>query len=132
MLNPFPTQAFAFFAYFLLRLFVASSILFLGFSHWQHRRELGRELHTRWFPYGMTAAATLALLEIAIGAFLFVGAHTQYAALLTGTLCIIMLVAKRWITHTTVPPRVFWWLLLGTALSLFITGSGPFAFDLPI
>jgi len=131
MLNPFPIQFLAMFAYLLLRVFVAGILITLGFRHLKYRHELKNVLVLPWFPYGTFSVWLIGLGEIIFGAFLFTGAFTQYAALAVMALSLKMIVFNtRW-QHHSIPSRMFYTLLFATALSLFITGAGALAFDLP-
>ncbi len=132
MLNPFPIQFLALVGYLILRATVAGILIYLGFSHLKHRDELKNVLVLSWFSYGTLSTWALAIIEIVLGLFIFVGAHTQYAVLLVSIMCIKMIVLRHWFSHSTIPPRIFYVLLLGASLTLFITGAGAFAFDLPI
>lgn len=131
MLNPFPIQFLSLFAYFLLRLFVGSVLIYLGISHFKYRNELKNVLTLSWFPYGMYTAYTLAIGEFVIGSLLVAGAYTQYAALALMVMSLKMLVMRNWFAHHTIPPKMVYLLLFATSLSLFITGAGVLAFDLP-
>lgn len=132
MLNPFPIQFLALFAYFLLRLCVGSVLIYLGLKHFSYREELRHVLTLSWFPFGRFTAYTFACAEILIGAFLIAGAYTQYAVLLLMLMSTKMLVMRSWFDHHSIPSKLFYFLLFGASLSLFITGAGVLAFDLPI
>ncbi len=71
-----------------------------------------------------------AFLELALGVLLILGAYTQLAAL--GTLfisgCVLFFSPK----SDVFPSSSFYFMALFASLSLFITGAGAFAFDLPI
>jgi uncharacterized membrane protein YphA (DoxX/SURF4 family) len=71
-----------------------------------------------------------AALEIVVGALLFVGAYTQIAALGSLTLSLFMLFISP--KSDAFPTSSFYLVALFASLSLFITGAGAFAFDLPI
>ena len=125
MLNPFPIQFLALLAYFILRLFVGGLLLFFGYR-------LSRALP--FFPStGNDYFFRLfALAEIVTALLIIVGAFTQYAALGIMSLCILALISPALRRHELVPQRTVYILLFGCALTLFITGAGAFAFDLPI
>ena len=131
MLNPFPIQFLSLFAYFLLRLFVGSILIYLGISHYKHRSELKNVLTLSWFPYGTFTIYAFAIGELIIGSLLIAGAYTQYAALAVMAMSFKMLIMRGWFQHHTLPPKIFYLLLFGASLSLFITGAGAIAFDLP-
>jgi len=132
MLNPFPIQFLALLAYFILRVCVASILLYLGLSHLKHRHELKEVFTLSWLPFGTVATLVFALTEIIVSLFIFAGAHTQYAVLFVTAMSIKMIFLRQWFNHPTIPPKIFYVLLLGVSLTLFITGAGAFAFDLPI
>ena len=132
MLNPFPIQWMALIAYALLRLFVGGILLFLGFKHLKYRNELRHTLTLAWWPFGRLSTALLTLSEIGIGLFIILGAYTQYAVLLLMLICIEFIILRPYIAHHSIPTRLFYCLLLGVCLTLFITGAGVVAFDLPL
>lgn len=123
MLNPFPIQFLALFAYFLLRLFIGGILAYLGIRHFKNSDRLG--IGRKW---GNILAGT----ESTIAIFILLGAHTQYAALALMALCILMVFYHKKFEPEFVPQRLFYILLCGTAFTLFITGAGALAFDLPI
>jgi uncharacterized membrane protein HdeD (DUF308 family) len=67
-------------------------------------------------------------IDVAITLVLFVGLSTQLAGLVAALCLITWLVAPSW----SPLPRSTVALALVMALSLVITGPGPFAFDLPL
>jgi uncharacterized membrane protein YphA (DoxX/SURF4 family) len=123
MLNIFPLQFLALLAYFILRLFAGSAVLYLGITHLKHRRRLRLDGKT---PFILIA------LELLSGLSLIAGAYTQLGAmLLIGIAIYLLIVSKKWHKlYTPAPMTAF--LLIGCGLTLFITGAGAFAFDLPI
>lgn len=131
MLNPFPIQFLALFAYFLLRLFVGSVLIYLALTHQKHRKELKKVLTLSWFPFGSFTINAFIIGEFLIGSLIVAGAYTQYAALAVMAMSFKMLVMRNWFDHPSIPPKLFYFLLFGAALSLFITGAGVLAFDLP-
>ena len=132
MLNPFPIQFLSYLAYFLLRLFVAGTLIYLGVEHYKHRHKLKHILKLPWFPFGGFVSVVFPLGELVVGAFMFVGAFVQYAALAVIVMSLKMIFMRQWFDHHSIPPKIFYVLLLGAAISLFITGAGILAFDLPI
>ncbi len=132
LLNPFPIQFLAMFAYFLLRVCVGLVLLYLGKKHWRARRELGLVFTLSWWPYGKLSAVLLAVFELILGGLFIVGAYTQYAALGLLLMSVKMLVLRNQFTHHTLPSPALYFLLVGISLSLFITGAGALAVDLPI
>ena len=115
MLNTFPIQFLAPLTYALLRVVLGLLCLHIGL-----RLKSGGS-SARKKTYGLLLASA--------GVFLILGLGTQLAAFTTFVLSFIG-IAKRTrlpgLSGTTL-------LLMATiAFSLFITGAGPFAFDLPI
>jgi hypothetical protein len=47
-------------------------------------------------------------------------------------MCLKMFVMRNWFDHPSIPTKLFYVLLFAASVSLFITGAGVFAFDLPI
>lgn len=116
MLNLFPIQFLAPLTYFLLRVTIGFLMVHIGLRMVRDETSSAR----RRFLGGLFTGT---------GTLLVIGLYTQGAALLacilTGT-GIVRKGAVRELTRTSL-------ILIGViAFSLFITGSGPFAFDLPI
>jgi uncharacterized membrane protein YphA (DoxX/SURF4 family) len=132
VLNPFPIQFLSLFAYFLLRVTVALVLLVLAWQQLRSRRELAPALQLPWFPHGNLSVWILIVAEVGIAGLLLIGLYTQYAALALMIMSVKLIVFRRWFRHPAIPARLFLVLLFGAALSLFITGAGAFAFDLPI
>lgn len=132
MLNPFPIQFLALLAYALLRIFVGAVLLNLSMTHLTKRHDMKHALQLPLLGNHMVTLFVLAAVECIAGVMFILGFYTQYAALATVGLSIFMLIFHRSIPSPYIPDRIFYVLLLGTALSLFITGAGAFAFDLPI
>ena len=132
MLNPFPIQWLALFAYFILRSVVGTILLWLGITHWRNREAIAATTRVPFFPFPNTSLVLLVLTELVAGLSLLLGFYTQIGALLLIILFVKMLVWKNRFPHPSIPPRLTFYLLLGCGLSLFITGAGALAFDLPI
>lgn len=129
MLNPFPIQFLALFAHFLLRATVSIALLFLGHTHFKNRTALAPYFTTRLLSRPHTGIILFASLELLVGLLLLLGLHTQYAAIALFVLSFSVLLKR---PEPLMPPRLLYFLFLGCALSLFITGAGIFAFDLPL
>lgn len=117
MLNLFPIQFLAPLAYVLLRIALSLVLLKVGM---------------RGLRKATMASRTLAVVEIVTGVLYFLGLFTQIAALLGMALSLMVLfpfIRKCVPTHFDVRTAFF---ILTISISLFITGAGPFAFDLPI
>ena len=132
MLNPFATQYLSLFAYFILRFFVGGILVFLGLKHFSYRNELKHVFALSWFPFGLFTTLVFAAIEIIIGGMFIAGYYTQFAAIAGISISLTMLLIRNWFDHHTIPKKLFYILILGISLSLFITGAGAFAFDLPI
>ena len=132
MLNPFPIQFLALLAYMLLRFFVGGILLYLGITHVRNRHNLKYTLSFPWFPYGLFSVWFFALFEILSGLMFFTGFYTQYAAIIGMLLALKIIVLYKRFASPLIPGRLFYILLFGASLSLFITGGGALAFDLPI
>ncbi len=116
MLNLFPIQFLAPLTYFLLRITLGFLCIRIGFMM---MRTEGTS----------TLRRLLGTIFTGTGTFLVLGLYTQGAALLTLVLSSIGIVKNGTIRELT---RTSLILMCVIALSLFVTGSGPFAFDLPI
>lgn len=132
MLNLFPIQWLALFAYAILRLFVSGVLVVLGFRHLHLRNEIAAVTKIPFWPFPRLAIALMVTAEIISGTLILVGFYTQVGALILVLLCLKMIVWHNYIPHPGIPSRLMYVLLLGCGLSLFITGAGVLAFDLPI
>ena len=133
MLNIFPTMFLSLFANALLRLILGGIFIHLGYRHpFRDRAALQAVVRTHWPRIAPYIVRYLGLIEIAIGGMFFVGAWTQVAAVAAIVLSVKMLVLKKHFAHPSIPRPIFYVLVLGVCASLFITGAGVFAFDLPL
>ena len=132
MLNIFPIQWLSLFAYAILRVFVGSVLVYLGFTHFKHRDELKHVLKLSWWPFGYLSTLLLVFFEIVAGVMYILGAYTQIAALIAALMALEMLIFSGTFVHHTIPRRITYVLLLAASISLFITGAGAPAFDLPL
>jgi uncharacterized membrane protein YphA (DoxX/SURF4 family) len=131
MLNPFPIQFLALLAYFVLRIFVGLIFIGFGVKHARARKELVHIFNTDVFP-GTPAAVLLIACEIVIGGMFVLGFYTQIAALVTMALSLTLIIFRKYLGTALFGSRTLYALLFGCALSLFITGAGALAFDLPL
>ncbi len=131
MLNPFPIQFLALFAYAILRICIGFILVRFGIRHlnFTHSNPVTSTALTGWQRLAFGSVATI---ELVLGLTFIVGFLTQIAAL--GTLALIAVVGLFTPTRLRrhLPDRSFCLLLGAAALSLFITGAGVFAFDLPL
>lgn len=132
MLNLFPIQFLSPFAYLLLRVCLGFVLVHLGIVHIRHRHELKTVFSFTFFPYGLFFAWYLGIVEIIVGGLFIAGFLTQIASLLTIFLALKFLIMHKRFAHPLIPPRLVYILLFFISLSLFVTGAGIFAFDLPI
>jgi uncharacterized membrane protein YphA (DoxX/SURF4 family) len=132
MLNVFPIQFLAPLAYALLRVCIGLVFLYFAQSHFKNRDELKEKLVLPWFPYGTFITWYLILIEFIIGAMYVLGFYTQIAALLAILYTLDMAFWGKKIHHPLLPRKLVKILIFFVSLSLFITGAGIFAFDLPI
>jgi uncharacterized membrane protein YphA (DoxX/SURF4 family) len=132
MLNPFPLQFLALLAYFVLRVAAGFILLWLGVRHYRHRQELAAAIQPPLWPRPKTAVIILAASEFLAGMLLLLGLYTQIGAIIAFAISVKLIVWHRRFAHPLIPERPFFFLLAAVALSLFVTGGGAFAFDLPI
>ncbi len=131
MLNLFPIQFLAPLAYTLLRVCVGALLIRLGFIRIRHRTPSSLVVAPK-VSFPPSVLLIVGLLEIVAGAFFFVGLYTQVVALVTLLFSAMHLVFPKRLRGQGIPSRIFFVLLFFVSLSLFITGAGAFAFDLPI
>lgn len=132
MLNLFPIQFLSLFAYFILRVVTGFVLLILCRRHLKYKEELSNIIKLPFFPFGKFSVILLITTEFIIGCLLILGLYTQIGALLLIILSAKMLLFNKYWQHHTIPKKLTLVLLLAIGLSLFITGAGIFAFDLPI
>ena len=125
LVTPFPFLLdFSFYAPLLLRLALGIYILAIGFSA---RREGILQGKPPLTPLQLLFRA----LFVVAGISLVIGLYTQISALVVVVMMAISLFTERtWLTSEL--NRAELSLLLIIALSLMLTGAGPFAFDLPL
>ncbi len=132
MLNPFPIQFLAPLAYFLLRVCVGFILIRLGKTNIKLRVPTSTISDTHSIPFPSVVFLTLGVIEIAIGILCIIGFSTQIAALCALIISLLHILKPQKLMHDRTPSRIFFVLLFITSLSLFITGAGAFAIDLPI
>lgn len=132
MLNPFPIQFLAPLAYTLMRICVGLILVRLGRRNLHNRATLQTLFTFRLFPYGNFFVLYMSLLEIVLGLMFIFGFLTQIAALLLIVFCLKFMIMHKRFDHPLLPKRLSYLLLCICGLSLFITGAGAFAIDLPI
>lgn len=129
MLNLFPIQFLSLLAYFILRTFLGVLLLYTGLRLIRYNSfpTLADVPRPHWGVVWL-----IGTLEIVAGLLLILGFLTQLGALLAALVSLLILASPRAKFRAYLPDSAFWLLVLGAALSLFITGAGAFAFDLPI
>ena len=132
MLNPFPILFLTPFAYLLMRFCLGTLFIYLALTHWHYRQELKSVLRLSWFPFGTFVTHAFVIVEFSVAIFLLFGFNTQYAALIIMAMSLKLIILKSWFLHPSLPSRMSYALIFVMALSLFITGAGAFAVDLPI
>lgn len=132
MLNPFPIQFLALLAHLLLRVIAGVVLIILGSRHFKQRESLYPVLTLSLFPFGKITTLLFIVSELVIGTLFILGLNTQIAALLLMGMSMYMLFFRKRFSHQALPGRLFYLLLLGISCSLFITGAGALAFDLPL
>lgn len=132
MLTLFPIQWLALLAYFILRVLVGGVVLTLGLHHLRIWPTLVSKTKVPFFPFPRIAMGLLIATEIIIAFLLVPGIYTQIGALLLIALSIKILFWRGRLGGDLLPARHTYVLLLACGLSLFITGAGALAIDLPI
>lgn len=132
MLNPFPIQFLAILAYTILRVFIGTLLIYFGVNHVTHRKELRETFSFPTKRLSLPFLVFFILAEFLAGAMLLVGLYTQVAALIVICMSLKIILFHKQCASPYVQSRLFYLLLLVSAFSLFITGAGAFAFDLPI
>lgn len=123
-------------AYAIVRVIFGLILMALGYRHlFADRQKLTGAISTcvprlsgmaKWF------AIKLAIAELILGAMFVFGFYTQIAALATIIYAVKMLLFRKHLNPPLVPSPAFFLLAIGVALSLFITGAGVFAMDIPL
>lgn len=132
MLNLVPLQFLALFGYAILRVVVGFIWLELALRHRQEAPRLHKSLQLPLFPWPRLAVSMIIISEFVIGGLFVIGLFTQVAALLSILWCLKLLILRRYFLDTTFPDTRTTILLLAIGITLFITGAGALAFDLPI
>lgn len=132
MLNPFPIQFLALLAYLILRVVIGAALLYFGIRHGRQREAFAQGLGLPHTQTGIFFVVLIALFECVVGLMFILGYYTQIAALATLLMSATLITLRKQFTTPLLESRMFYVLLGGAALSLFITGAGALAFDLPI
>lgn len=132
MLNLVPIQFLALFGYAILRIVVGWVWCQFAIRHYRERAGIIPTLQVPFFPWPQLALMLIVMVELLIGVLFLLGLFTQIAAALAAIWCIKLLVLRNTFTHESFPDRIMTILLLAISVTLFITGAGVLAFDLPI
>lgn len=132
MLNLFAIQWLALTAYFILRVWIGVMLILLSTRHSKSYRELVTSTTWPIFSGYKFPIIFLILSEFLLGAILILGAYTQIVVVLIFMMAIKMIIWRNRFTHPSIPDRWFYSLLIACCISIFITGAGAIAFDLPI
>ena len=132
MLNLFPIQWLALLAYFILRVGVGGVFLYLVHAQIKNWKQVPATINLPIIKNGKVIFTFLIMTELIIGALYIIGLATQAAALLAIALCIKILFWYKRFPTGSIPAKLTYVLILFASLSLFITGAGALAFDLPI
>jgi uncharacterized membrane protein YphA (DoxX/SURF4 family) len=132
MLNLFPIQFLALAAYALLRIVIGLVFLYLAHKHSKNFTFYAPQIQWPGIQNGRVVLTLIIISEVIIGGMFLVGFYTQIAAILSMGLCIKLLIWNQRFPIGSIPSRLTYLLLLTISLSLFVTGAGVLAFDLPI
>lgn len=123
-------------AHLVLRVFVGLAFLTLGYQHFHPKHGALSASLAQHFPrlarVSGGLAVYLALVEIVLGLLFIAGLFTQAAAIGACVLSLKMLLYRKTFAYPLAPSALFWFMILGVSISLFITGAGPFAIDMPL
>ena len=132
MLTLFPIYFLAPLAYTALRFCIAGIFAHQAIQHIRKRDSFTQVFTISIFPFPTFIIWYLIVVEITISTLMPLGAYTQIAALLAMLLAVKFIAIHKHFAHPLIPSRIFYILLLFASFSLFVTGAGAFAFDLPI
>jgi|AntRauTorckE6833_2_1112554.scaffolds.fasta_scaffold00514_14 hypothetical protein len=127
MLNVIPIQFLALFAYLLLRLTIG--IILLMFSVRITHTAFSMTTVTSFKPWLL---AGVGIVSVLASSSLLLGFATQLGALFVVGLALLQLIRPSHTIYNFLPHPLFWFLLLMASVTIFITGAGALAFDLPI
>lgn len=129
--NPFPDILYLWRdAPTLLRIGVASALLYLAFQQYRRRTEIA-SLPSKYIIEGVFVPLTVAI-NIGLGLMFLFGFYTQIASL-----CSLVVFSKGlWLNYrhpgVVILSNATVLLLMLMSLSLLLTGAGAFAFDVPL
>jgi len=133
MLTPFPQLLiFGFYAPTILRIVAAGIFLYLGMSHFKHKKEVAHEISMLPHTVAVWGTAVFIIVEFAIAILLFLGLWTQIAALIGLIICLKIFLIKKGLRHLSPLSHISYILLGAVCLSLLFSGAGAIAMDLPL
>lgn len=132
MLNLLSIQFLAPLAYTLLRVCLGLILIRFGTYHLKHRSPSSTIVVGSPIAPHTWILLSFGVLEVVGGVSMLLGFYTQVGALIGITLSGIQVIKPSMFTYPTALPRTFFVLMFCVSVSLFITGAGIFAFDLPI
>lgn len=133
MLNTFPQLlTYGFFAPTILRILVALSLAYIAYAQISRRKEISQT----GFPFIGRPDATLVIISAIIifltGAALFLGWHTQLAALVAMVICLKHAVYAKKYPRAIPLCRLEYVYLIVILFTLLLTGAGALAMDVPL
>jgi uncharacterized membrane protein YphA (DoxX/SURF4 family) len=135
MINPFPIAYLALVAHAILRVMLGLILVQLGWRHMTKDNARLAEALRSCVPslarFAPGFALYFAMVEIALGAAFIAGFYTQIAAMVAVVYALKLLYLRNRLAGLTPSPS-FFVLMIGVCLSLFITGAGILAMDIPI
>jgi uncharacterized membrane protein YphA (DoxX/SURF4 family) len=136
MLNPFLTFHLVLLAYAVLRVMLGGTLTVLGYRHLTSQRgemAIAIRKYVSWFPQSIPFLTMyVGVAEMIIGSMFVVGWNTQIAALLGIVFSVKVLLFRKNFHYPLMPSSAFFVLMLAVSVSLFITGAGAFAMDIPL
>ncbi len=132
MPNLVPIQFLALLGYAILRITIGLVFIVLALRHRSEAKTLITTIRIPYFPWPRTIVWSLIFLEFVIGLLFVLGLFTQGAAVLGGVWCLTLMMYRAYLKHPIFPDNLTTVLILGVCVTLFITGAGVLAFDLPI
>jgi uncharacterized membrane protein YphA (DoxX/SURF4 family) len=135
MINPFPIAYLSLVAYAALRVILGLILLNLGYRHMtKDNARLTEALRACVPTFARLApgfAIYFAVVELALGAAFVAGFYTQIAAMVAVVYALKLLYLRNRLADL-IPSPSFFLLMIGVSISLFITGAGILAMDIPI
>jgi uncharacterized membrane protein YphA (DoxX/SURF4 family) len=122
---------YGFYAPAVLRIAAACVLFYLAYVHYKNAAQIG-ETQFPVFGKGMWIPWVAIVVEFVVGAGLFLGYHTQVAAILGALISLKHFVWRGNYKNFFILSRTTTFLLFVICLSLILTGAGALAFDLPL